>query len=308
MKIRIIAVVVTYNRKELLVECLRACLDQTFGLEQIIIINNASTDNTIEFLENSNLLKNSKIKLITLKNNEGSAGGFNKGIKLAMDNNPDLVWLMDDDCIPNNNSLEKLVNKYKFLKTKNKKVGFLCSQVNWIDGFPHLMNIPSISEILLEKPFSLYYKKNIFLIKSCSFVSVLFTKDAIKTVGLPIKEYFIWGDDVEYTNRISKAKFLNVLVLDSEVVHKTKINYSASIKEGNVNNAWRYFYSARNQFHQLKCNGFVGFLTIIRRYMLNLKDIKKRHDHKFLFFRKITGGCINGIFFNPKIEKCDNKN
>ena len=74
--LRLAAVVVTYNRKQLLVECLRALLRQTVCIDRIFIINNASTDGTNEYLEEQGLLSYASINLENMNQNEGGAGGF----------------------------------------------------------------------------------------------------------------------------------------------------------------------------------------------------------------------------------------
>ena len=80
-KEKIAAVVVTYNRKELLKECLDALLRQTYSVDSIILIDNASNDGTPEFLKENGYLDNPKIDYVRLPENTGSAGGFYDGVK-----------------------------------------------------------------------------------------------------------------------------------------------------------------------------------------------------------------------------------
>ena len=77
----ICAVVVTYNRKELLLRCLQALEQQSYSLEHIVIVDNASTDGTVDFLEQQGYLENPKVTLLSLLENQGGAGGFHAGIK-----------------------------------------------------------------------------------------------------------------------------------------------------------------------------------------------------------------------------------
>ena len=126
------AVVVTYNRKELLIECLDGLLRQTRPIDAIYIIDNASTDNTPEFLkekgfiqelppknltkswekefEIKNLTDGQPIKLryIRMHENTGGAGGFHEGVKRAYEKGYDWLWLMDDDAEPYENALQLL--------------------------------------------------------------------------------------------------------------------------------------------------------------------------------------------------------
>ena len=102
------AIVVTYNRKELLKECLDSLLNQTLPLDLIIIIDNNSTDGTPEFLEERDYLKNGKINYVRLSENTGGAGGFCEGMKRGYNKGFSWLWLMDDDVKPANDCLEKL--------------------------------------------------------------------------------------------------------------------------------------------------------------------------------------------------------
>ena len=153
---KVVVVVVTCNRKNLLLECLQGILNQTYPINKIVLIDNASTDGT-EKMVKENFSNNEAVLYIKFNENTGSSGGFHEGIKRAYEKEADLIWVMDDDCIPNKDALEKLIEKYHFLKEENN-IGFLCSQVNWIDGNPHIVNIPAIPLISLGKPFSYFYK------------------------------------------------------------------------------------------------------------------------------------------------------
>src|ERR1035441_9411687 len=103
----IAAVVVTYNRKALLGECLDALLKQTHPLDAIYVIDNASTDGTKEFLNERGYLRESKIRYVPLPDNTGGAGGFYEGLRHAFEAGFDWFWLMDDDVEPYLDGLEQ---------------------------------------------------------------------------------------------------------------------------------------------------------------------------------------------------------
>jgi rhamnopyranosyl-N-acetylglucosaminyl-diphospho-decaprenol beta-1,3/1,4-galactofuranosyltransferase len=77
------AVVVTYNRSRLLLECLDALLRQTRPVDKIVLIDNASTDGTVEVLRSRGYLANPKIDYQRSEFNSGGAGGFHDGMKRA---------------------------------------------------------------------------------------------------------------------------------------------------------------------------------------------------------------------------------
>ena len=115
-------VVVTYNRLDLLKECIQAIEKQTHSVEHFFIIDNCSTDNTWEYLQS---IKSEKLIPIHLDKNLGGAGGFNAGLKTFINKSKsDYVWIMDDDTIPTSTALEKLINKSIELLIKSSIHGF----------------------------------------------------------------------------------------------------------------------------------------------------------------------------------------
>ncbi|MCS7279986.1 MAG: glycosyltransferase, partial [Thermodesulfobacteriaceae bacterium] len=128
------AVVVTYNRKKLLLECLEAIRRQTSPVQGIYIIDNASTDGTPEFLRENgyirelppenlaepwereftieNLVDGQEIRVhyVRMHENTGSSGGYHEGVKRAYEKGYDWLWLMDDDVEPTSHTLHKLIH------------------------------------------------------------------------------------------------------------------------------------------------------------------------------------------------------
>lgn len=264
--IKISVVVVTYNRKYLLLECIQALLKQTIKLYTIYIINNNSTDGTDAFIKQKININDTNIKIINLDVNLGGSGGFNYGMQLAYKNNSDYVWLMDDDTVAFPDSLEKLFKAYQVLLNQN--IGFVCSHVDWIDRTPHKMNLPHIKLIVNDYPFNYFAKYNFFLIKSCSFVSVLIPRYVISSAGFPIKEMFIWGDDLEYFTRLNKLKFLGIYVPESIVIHKTTKNKNDDILSLDEKDIWKLYFSIRNNLYILKVH--YGLFFFYRKIAYNL--------------------------------------
>ena len=129
------AVVVTYNRLAMLKDCIDALERQTVPCD-ILVIDNASTDGTAEFLEAS-----ADIFHIRMKENTGGAGGFNTGMREAVKRGYRYVWIMDDDTIPYPDALEKLLEADRILRGN---YGWLCSVPLWKDGKECRMNRPKL--------------------------------------------------------------------------------------------------------------------------------------------------------------------
>lgn len=100
------AVVPTFNRKNLLTQALRGLLSQTRPLDEIAVVDNASTDGTEASISEQ---FGGKITYIRLPENSGSAGGFREGMKLAHQRGHDWIWCMDNDAVPLKDALEKLL-------------------------------------------------------------------------------------------------------------------------------------------------------------------------------------------------------
>lgn len=242
--IKVNAVVVTYNRKELLQECLDAILQQTYPVEKIILIDNNSSDGTQEFLKEQGYLDNSIIEFKRLPENIGGAGGFYEGMKVARNLNPDWIWIMDDDTIPEKKCLEELLIARKSIKGR---VSFLASSVRGVNG--EAMNVPKIARKQFSKytDWYEYLDKGIVKIVKATFVSLLINTKATRKCGLPWKEFFIWGDDSEYTQRIIRDYGPAYMVGKSLAIHKRVGSDELSlVKEENKNRIKMYFYYYRN--------------------------------------------------------------
>jgi rhamnopyranosyl-N-acetylglucosaminyl-diphospho-decaprenol beta-1,3/1,4-galactofuranosyltransferase len=219
MNTGVCAIVVTFNRRTLLEECVRALLQQTALPTRILVVDNASTDGTPELF--SGVFRGEeKVQYERLAENRGGAGGFRHGLKMAHEAGFDWFWLMDDDTIPAPEALQSLVEAHARFPAAGKPV-LLSSRVLWTDGTPHSMNVPTVkrSDIDPEGMF-LAAELGTISLRWASFVSVLIRRSVVDEFGLPFADYFIWNDDTEYTARLLRRQF-GVAVPRSVVVHKT---------------------------------------------------------------------------------------
>jgi len=281
-KEKIAAVVVTYNRKDLLKECLDALFNQTRPLDSIILIDNASTDGTLEFLKEKGYLDNSKLDYVRLPENTGGAGGFHEGVKRGYEKGYDWLWLMDDDTISEKNSLEYLL-EIAFLNL-NINIGFLCSKVLWTDETPHKMNLPQINPFVNKIPFNIFEGYEILLVNSCSFVSVLIKKDIIKEVGLPIKDFFIWADDVDFSLRIKREREKVYYISDAKIIRMRQSTQESPFKIGRA-----HFLIRNLTYIDLKYGNF--FVKLLRPIINNGRFLLGR------IYRKDFKNCKIVIFY-----------
>ncbi|WP_187229997.1 glycosyltransferase family 2 protein [Ligilactobacillus salivarius] len=287
-------VVVTYNRKELLRECLEEIESQTYPVNKIFIIDNNSTDGTFELLKNT-FLKDKNIVYKRLDENIGGAGGFYEGIKLAMESNEnfDFLWIMDDDTIPYKDSLETLIEGYD----EQDRVSYLASCVRGEKNEP--MNVPVIDDTRTANGYSDWYFKlrdKKIKIKTATFVSILITINAIKKVGLPCKNFYIWGDDTEYTTRLTSNYGNAYMIGNSWVSHKRKNAQALSIMtEVNKDRIDNYFYHYRNN---MIVTGLYAKNSVYTRFAKNILQAFKVLNIKY--GRKKSFIILKGTFIGFK--------
>ena len=297
---KVIAVVVTYNRKELVIECIRGILSQTIIPDEIIVVDNNSTDGTEEYLIENDLLDH--IRFLRLERNEGCSGGVYYGIKEAYARKAEWVWVMDDDTKPTQSALEKLINT---VDSFGDDLSYVCSKVIWKDGSTHKVNVPTIKKYndIKEKYYFDFWPY--LLVDSCSFVSVLISSKSIVRYGLPIKEFFIWQDDIEYSKRLISGGEYGLLNICSIVYHQTKYNYSPNPYELDVTAIDKYKHECRNKvFVSREFNRTSKHLLMIIKYLFidSIRIAINRRDHRFKFAMANVAWTIKGFFFRPPIR------
>jgi rhamnopyranosyl-N-acetylglucosaminyl-diphospho-decaprenol beta-1,3/1,4-galactofuranosyltransferase len=296
---KVAATIITHNRIGILKEAVQAVKDQTHPLDHIIVVNNGSTDGSEEWLK-----AQPGLDCIHQPNLGGSAG-FSAGVKKAYELGADWIWIMDDDSIPEPPALAELL-KVAMSGDIKPEPGFVCSKVTWLDGTPHLMNLPHIGIFSRQGiPFNQFDHTGALLVNACSFVSVLVSAKAVKEIGLPYKEFFIWGDDSEYTQRIIKAGYSGSYVPSSVVLHKTATNYSADIFNDDGKNLWKYKYGIRNTLFIIKKEkGTVKYFTTVLKYffVMPFRIMKKRKSLKWTFIKTAWVAAAKSLSFHPKID------
>lgn len=294
-----VAIIVTHNRLELLKECIEALKLSTEKCD-VIVVNNDSTDGTNEYLLS---LESSDIKyyVFNLNNNLGGAGGFNFGIRKAMKYDYKYFWLMDDDCIVDKNAL---YNLYKVRDELNENFGFLSSKVLWKDGSICKTNVQRKSIARKNKDFN----SHIVNVDFCSFVSCFVKKEDVYNVGLPIKEFVIWTDDLEWTRRFTYKKVYNkakpgYLCNESIVWHKCKENFGVTIVKDSSDRIDRYKYIYRNDVYCFKREGIRGNVYMFVRNIYHIiKILLFSPFKKFERIKILIDSYKEGYKFNPRIE------
>ncbi|MCS4484039.1 glycosyltransferase [Gleimia sp. 6138-11-ORH1] len=232
---KIVAVVVAWNRAELLQETLDGLAAQTRALDAVVVIDNASTDHSPQVASEHKVTS----EVLRMPENLGGAGGFAAGIARAVvTHEADYVWIMDDDTVPTATALEKLVEAKD---TYPGAPSVLASKAVWVDGREHPMNRPRKRPLLSRKLTQQAEEIGCIPIRTASFVSILLDARVILVEGLPKAAYFLWNDDFEYTSRLLRNR-VGLYVPASVVVHKTKVFGDSSAEPGP-----RFFNETRNK-------------------------------------------------------------
>ena len=264
-KIKVTAVVVTYNRKVLLEKVIRSLLMQTVEIGRIIIVNNGSTDGTGEWLA-AEYGNDPRFDVVT-QENVGGSGGFHRGIKEAAELETDWIWCMDDDVFPTPSCLETLLA----YASRIEGAGILC---------PHrLMSGRAFTgkarTLNLSNPFCDMHNDMVtpemvenaewVEIEGMAFEGPLIRREVVERIGLPNRDLFILYDDTDYSYRAVRAGYKVAVVRDA-LMEKHDFQSATSYREEKMKNKWKLAYHIRNTAYfgrQYGKNVFVRYMDAV---------------------------------------------
>ncbi len=291
------AVVVTYNRRALLEECLAAIEAQTHRPDLILVIDNASTDDTAEHLQQRSWLIPHRVH--TLPRNFGGAMGFAVGIEAALAAGADSVWLMDDDAIATPSALEYLIEDTKVASRGGRRPSFACSMVVWSDGTVARMNIPRANAIWNETAAGI--GRAVVDVDSASFVSVLIASEHIRAVGLPHIGYFKWYDDTEYTLRLRGTYGPGICSMNSVVKHLSKHNDGALPWQATETDAVDHARALRNRVSaSMSVRDVRGILSVTRDAAMAATSAQPARLRL-----RLLAGYLSGYLYRPPVLPAD---
>ena len=186
-------IVVNWNGKEYLGECLRSLRAQTFSDFEVILVDNGSTDGSVEYVQGNfagwaRILKNDQ--------NEGFAGGNNRGIREASGK---YIVLLNNDAQADDRWLEELVK----IAEENPQVGMLAGKIylqeksKILDNAGHLIYPDGLNRGRgrLEVDHGQYEKLEEVLFPSgCA---ALYRRTMLEEIGLFDEDFFAYGDDTD---------------------------------------------------------------------------------------------------------------
>ena len=272
-------VIVTYNRLEKLKKCLEAFDAQTIKPKYVMVINNKSTDNTKEYLENWADVKTQYEKYnIETEANLGGSGGFYTGLKKALNLDADWIYVSDDDAFPEIDVIEKSEKFLEKYSDKENLAAFCTKVVNneGIDYWHRAIIKEKLFKIVSKKPTKEDYDKEYFEINTFSYVGSIMNKKILKKCDVTKKEYFLYYDDSEHSYRLSKHG--KILCVPSIAVYHDN-NKKIKSKMG-------VYYFTRNKLIWYKSLGKrFYYYELIKKYIYLLAKIILRYrveEHKMI--------------------------
>jgi GT2 family glycosyltransferase len=221
------AVMVTYNRLEILKSTLAHVLDQEYPPATIVIVDNYSTDGTKEYLQS--LLTDNRLRSLHLDSNMGAGYAISQGMKLGLrERDFDYFWVLDDDSYYKSNVLKELVENIS--QSPFALVGLSGSNISFGTKRP-----VTLTEKLQEVDYALVD-------------GAIIRGDVIKKIGTTCERFFMMCDDDEYIIRLKKHGY-KIGLLNLGAVNRLHLGGQGSFTKATL---WRGYYSSRNQMLILK--------------------------------------------------------
>lgn len=263
------AVTVTYNdRAEYLTQVISSLIEQS--IDTIIIVSNGSTCQSLTQIKEL-MHSHSRIVLLDLGMNTGSANGFSIGIEYAYNNGADFIWLLDDDNKPATGAFKTLCQYWRDINPDNSKLLSLLSYRSDRSIYRDAIQSKNPYLMLGDKNsflgFSFSHKLRDLITRStlvlntyitrgkvavAPYGGMFFNRNLIDAIGLPNKDFFLYADDHDFSYRITQNKGEIILVLESELVdletsfHLKKSNNILNTRYFGTTSRDAIYYSVRN--------------------------------------------------------------
>lgn len=248
---KVAIIVLNWNGWRDTIECLESLKRLAYPSYDIIIVDNSSTDDSIQRIETwINTNKSKDLNVIILKNerNLGVAGGYNRGLRYALESGYEWVWLLDQDSLPDHQAL------YELLKTQRRfdlRTEILFSAR--MDKFAGIVYVPMRWQAKKwVKAFVSNPEKPIF-INAQGFSGMLLKVSILQRLGFPRDDFFIDYDDYEFCLRATKAGIRTLYVPSAKILHsvgrlRVKRVFNRAILVTN-HAPYRYYYMTRNKLY-----------------------------------------------------------
>ncbi|MDR3299123.1 MAG: glycosyltransferase [Candidatus Accumulibacter sp.] len=220
-------------------QCLSKITEQTRPPDQILVVDNASTDGTTAWISEWAAKSPVKARAITLAENTGGSGGFSEGLRIAIADGADWVWMMDDDAEPHPDALEHLLDRSLEPENLYGSAAISGEKLSW----------PMMAmEAAIHETRQLSGEVDVQFIP---FLGLLVSSRLINKIGLPDAGFFLAADDVDYCMRARQAGAKILLVGASRIEHPASERYRLWLPGRKFYSLklppWKRYYDVRNR-------------------------------------------------------------
>ncbi|MFC1700533.1 glycosyltransferase family 2 protein [Patescibacteria group bacterium] len=248
---KVFVIILNWNGWRDTLECLKSLKQNNYWNYKIVVVDNGSTDNSLDRLQDIDSDK--RISLLPIGTNLGFSGGNNIGIKYALKNGADYILLLNNDTKVDKYFLSELIKQAEGDRNGGlfgPKIYYHDNpEVIWFAGGKININPFEVNgtHIGLNKPDSEKYNqiKKVDYITGCCF---LIKKEVIDKIGFLDEDYFLYYEDADYCLRARKAGYKCTFVPSAKIWHKC----SVGTHEGSSSYV---YYHTRNALIMARKNG-----------------------------------------------------
>ena len=274
MHVSVTIVIVNWNKRDIVVRLLDSLVRLDYPSFNIIVVDNASSDGSVDAVRHHA----SSVVLLENKENLGGTGGFNAGIRYALQHfKPKYIWLLDNDALVEPKALASLVSVMeadagigiagsKILNADDPDVVVeYGAHIDWTSGdvIPVNRNMKNSGD-----------QTGTVTVDYVAICSALLRANALQRVGLMDERYFLFWDDMDWGIAFQKAGYRVVAVNDSLVYHPAFTEKRSGLVH--------YYYGIRNPLltiskYSLNFSGVAGMYRICRKacHIIGLSNLGK---------------------------------
>ncbi len=219
--LKVSILVLCTNEKHFLKDCLGSLEKQDYKNREIILLDNASTDGSVDFVKE----KYPKVRVVNLGSNLGYAKGNNTGIRLVFEqNNSDLCLVINADVLAKKNMVSEMVRSW-VSKSKVEKVGLIQptillfsekDKINTIGNTIHYLGFGYCKDLNKKYKKILTDKK----IVSASGAALMISRDYYENVGVFDEDFFMYNEDQNLSYRGLMLGYRHILSVKAVMYHK----------------------------------------------------------------------------------------
>jgi GT2 family glycosyltransferase len=285
-QLKVFIIILNWNGLNDTLECLESVYKLAYSNFEVIVVDNASSDNSVEIIQKNY----PQVIMIENKENLGFASGNNVAMRYAMEHYADYVWLLNNDAVVETDTLRNIVRTAE----SNSQIGMVSPVIYYYDK-PNDLQYQG-SYIIREK-FSLLKVENIdkYNFESLNLeltlwgTALLIKRCVIESIGYLDEKYFAYVEDADYSIRANNMGFRNVIEFNAKIYHKRSRS-----TEGPKSNL-QVFLRVRNIFFfWMKHLNRIKKISFLRHYLLYVISyaggLKKENLHE------ASDACLDGAW------------